>query len=39
LQDSSEVANTIEGLIAANVEVEGEKKPACAAEIVFRFYS
>jgi len=39
LQDSSEVANTVEGLIAANVEVEGEKKPACAAEIVFRFYS
>ncbi|MFL5426589.1 MAG: MaoC family dehydratase [Myxococcales bacterium] len=39
LQDASEVANTMEGLIAANVEVEGEKKPACAAEIVFRFYS
>jgi len=39
LQDASEVANTVEGLIAANVEVEGEKKPACAAEIVFRFYS
>jgi acyl dehydratase len=39
LQDASEVANTVEGIIAANVEVEGEKKPACAAEIVFRFYS
>jgi len=35
----NKVPNTVEGLIAANVEVEGEKKPACAAEIVFRFYS
>jgi acyl dehydratase len=39
LQDASEVNNTIEGLVLANVEIEGEKKPACAAEIVFRFYS
>jgi acyl dehydratase len=39
LQDASEVGNTVEGLIAAAVEIEGEKKPACAAEIVFRFYS
>ena len=39
LQDASEVNNTVEGLVLANVEIEGEKKPACAAEIVFRFYS
>ena len=39
LQDATEVSNTTEGLVLANVEIEGEKKPACAAEVVFRFYS
>ena len=25
-------------LLAAAIEIEGEKKPACVAELVFRFY-
>ena len=25
-------------LLAASIEIEGEKKPACVAELVFRFY-
>ena len=28
----------IEGILAATIDVEGEEKPACAAELVFRFY-
>ena len=31
------VSGGAEGLIAATVEIEGETKPACAAEVVFRF--
>jgi acyl dehydratase len=27
----------VEGLLAATIEVEGEAKPACVAELVFRF--
>ena len=38
LQDVKSEANSVEGLLAANIEVEGEKKPACVAEVVFRFY-
>ena len=34
----SEIPNGMEGLLAATIEVEGEKKPACVAELVFRFY-
>jgi acyl dehydratase len=29
--------NTYEGLIAATIEIDGSAKPACAAEVVFRF--
>jgi acyl dehydratase len=38
LAEVKEVQNAYEGLILANVEIEGEQKPACAAEVVFRFY-
>jgi acyl dehydratase len=38
LQDAKQAGNAIEALTAATIEVEGESKPACAAEVVFRFY-
>ena len=38
LGDVTEISNGIEGLLAATIEIEGEKKPACVAELVFRFY-
>jgi acyl dehydratase len=38
LQDVKSEGNSVEGLLAATIEVEGEKKPACVAEVVFRFY-
>ncbi len=38
LGDVKEVGNAVEGLLAAAIEIEGESKPACAAELVFRFY-
>jgi acyl dehydratase len=38
LLDSKEVGDAFEGLLGAAIEVEGESKPACAAELVFRFY-
>ena len=38
LGDVTEIPNGMEGLLAATIEVEGEKKPACVAELVFRFY-
>jgi acyl dehydratase len=38
LQDVKEEGNSVEGLLAAAIEVESEKKPACVAEVVFRFY-
>jgi len=38
LGDVSEIPNGVEGLLAATIEIEGEKKPACVAELVFRFY-
>jgi hypothetical protein len=34
----TKIANGVEGLLDATVEVEGERKPACVAELVFRFY-
>jgi acyl dehydratase len=37
LASVSELPNGAEGVMNAAVEVEGEAKPACAAEIVFRF--
>src|SRR4051794_4574290 len=39
LGELKEVQNAHEGLMLCNVEIEGESKPACAAEVVFRFYS
>jgi acyl dehydratase len=38
LLDCKEVGNAVEGLLGAAIEVEGESKPACVAEVVFRFY-
>ena len=38
LGEVSEIPNGVEGLMAATIEIEGEKKPACVAELVFRFY-
>src|SRR5437016_3917350 len=38
LLDVKEVGNALEALLAATIEVEGESKPACAAELVYRFY-
>ncbi len=38
LGEVKEIANGVEGLLNAAVEIEGEGKPACVAELVFRFY-
>ena len=38
LGEVTEIKGGLEGLLAAAVEVEGEGKPACVAEVVFRFY-
>jgi acyl dehydratase len=38
LGEVKEIANGMEGLLDAAVEIEGESRPACAAELVFRFY-
>jgi acyl dehydratase len=38
LGEVKEIANGVEGLLTAAVEIEGESKPACVAELVFRFY-
>lgn len=37
LLDAKEAGNALEGILAASIEIEGEAKPACAAELVFRF--
>lgn len=39
LGDVREIANGVEGLLDAVIEIEGEQKPACVAELVFRFYA
>src|SRR5438132_7371166 len=36
--DVKEIGNGVEGLLNATVEIEGEGKPACVAELVYRFY-
>ena len=33
-----EIANGVQGVVQATIEVEGKEKPACVAETVFRFY-
>jgi len=38
LGEASEIPNGVEGMIDATIEVEGERKPACVAQLVFRFY-
>ena len=37
LVEVKEAGNALESIMAANVEIEGSPKPACAAELVFRF--
>ena len=32
------MANAVEALLAATIEIEGESKPACVAEVVYRYY-
>jgi acyl dehydratase len=39
LGELKDVSNALEGLMLCAVEIEGEQKPACAAEVVFRFYA
>ncbi|HTO98079.1 MAG TPA: MaoC family dehydratase [Myxococcales bacterium] len=34
----TKIPNGVEGLLGATMEIEGEAKPACVAELVFRFY-
>ena len=38
LQDAKEAGNAVDAMLAAAIEVEGESKPACAAEMVYRFF-
>lgn len=38
LDDVSEVSGGVQTLIGATFELEGERKPPCVAEILFRFY-
>ena len=39
LAELKEVQNAYECQMNCTVEIEGETKPACAAEVVFRFYA
>jgi acyl dehydratase len=39
LGEVTEIKGGLEGLLGAVVEIEGEGKPACVAELVFRFYA
>jgi len=34
-----EIANGVQGVVQATIEVEGKDKPGCVAETVFRFYA
>jgi acyl dehydratase len=38
LNDAKQIANAVEALLVATMEIEGESKPACVAELVYRFY-
>ncbi len=37
LLEVKEAGSALEGILTASIEIEGEAKPACAAELVFRF--
>jgi acyl dehydratase len=39
LAELKNVQNAHEALMLCTIEIEGEQKPACAAEVVFRFYN
>jgi acyl dehydratase len=38
LGEVKEIPNGVEGLLGAAIEIDGEGKPGCVAELVFRFY-
>jgi acyl dehydratase len=38
VQDAKQVSNAVEALLVATMEIEGESKPTCVAELVYRFY-
>jgi acyl dehydratase len=38
LNDAKQSSNAVEALLVATMEIEGESKPACVAELVYRFY-
>ena len=38
LGEVSEITNGAEGVLTGTIEIEDERKPACVAELVFRFY-
>jgi acyl dehydratase len=37
LGEAKDIPGGVEGIVLATIEIEGEPKPACAAEVVFRF--
>lgn len=39
LKELKDIANGVEALLLANIEVEGQPKPTCAAEVLYRFMS
>jgi acyl dehydratase len=38
LNDAKQIPNAVEALLIATMEIDGESKPACVAELVYRFY-
>ena len=38
LQSVEEVAGGVQAIIGATIEVEGQEKPACVADVVYRYY-
>jgi acyl dehydratase len=37
LKELRDIAKGVEGLLLATIEIEGSSKPACAAEVLYRF--
>ncbi|MBI4830657.1 MAG: hypothetical protein HY801_03700 [Candidatus Lindowbacteria bacterium] len=38
LSDVEDVANGVQGTIRVTFEIEGEDKPACVAEVIYRYF-
>jgi len=38
LLDVTDIANGVQGNIQVTFEIEGENKPACVAEVIYRYY-